>query len=151
MSMNGAVRFGPSLASRGNGMGVILNLGYINPTEPVLTTPEGAGVLIGGGLLVGGTMVKGKGGMAMMLLGGLAALVGIGSAAYRAIAKPAMAAPLVAPAPVAPKPSVQQQAQQIVTQLAPTLTPLLKNLFSSSPTPAPAPAPAPSAFVTSYD
>jgi hypothetical protein len=130
-------------------MGVILNLGYINPAEPVLTTPEGAGVLVGGGLLVAGaTMVKGKGGMLMMLIGGIAALAGLGSAAYRAIAKPAGAMP-GAPLPPAPaKPtSTAQQAQAIVQQLAPTLTPLLKNLFSSSPTPAPAPS---SAMVTSY-
>jgi len=148
MSLNRAVRFGPSLAQSGK-MGVILHLGYINPQEPVLTTPEGAGVLVGGGLLVGGAMMKGKGGMLMMLLGGLAALAGVGSAAYRAIAKPATAAPLVAPSlpATAPKPSVQQQAQQIVTSLAPTLTPLIKDLFSSSQAPA---APAPSAFVTSY-
>jgi hypothetical protein len=149
MSMNRAVRFGPSLASRnGNGMGVILHLGYINPAEPVLTTPEGAGVLAGGGLIVAGALVKGKGGMLMMILGGLSALVGVGSAAYRAMAKPAGATALVAPPPPTKPQSTAQQAQQIVQQLAPTLTPLIKNLFSSSSTPAPAPAP--SQMVTSY-
>lgn len=143
MSLNRAVRFGPSLA-QSDKMGVILNLGYINPTEPVLTTPEGAGVFAGGGLLVAGALVKGKGGMAMMVVGGLAALLGIGSAAYRALANPATSVPFVAPAlPAAPppKPSVQQQAQQIVQQLAPTLTPLIKNLFKTD-------QPAPSQFVT---
>jgi hypothetical protein len=125
-------------------MGVIMHLGYINPQEPVLTTPEGAGLGVGALLVAGGAIMKGKGGLVMMLVGGLSALVGIGSAAYRAMAKPIGAVPLVAP----PKPTAQQTAQQIVQQLAPTVTPLLKNLFSSSPSPAPAPAAAP--MVTSY-
>jgi hypothetical protein len=147
MSMNGMVRFGPSLA-RNRQIGAILHLGYIKPDEAIVTMPEGAGLLVGGGLLIAGTQVKGKGGMVMMILGGLAALAGAGSAAYRAVAQPQGAiVPLPVPPTIAPKTSTSltDKAKEYATALAPTLTPLLKNLFA----PAPA-APAPSPFTTSY-
>ena len=147
MSMNGLVRFGPSLA-RTNRIGTILHLGYIRPDEEIVTIPEGAGVLVGGGMLIAGTQMKGKGGTVLMILGGLAALAGLGSAAYRAVAKPpGTIVPLpVAPTAVPSKPaSLTDKAQALVTSLAPQVTPLLKQLFAPAPT-----APAPSAFTTSY-
>lgn len=145
MSLNRSVRFGPSLAEthRPAQMGRIMHLGYMTPLEPVITTPEGVGLGVGGALLVTGAVVKSKKtGLILMILGGAGALYGIGSAIYRAIAKPS--GPAV---PVAVKPATPGGAAALVQQLAPAAMPLITKLFTSQPN-APAPAPA-SPFVTS--
>lgn len=131
MSLNRSVRFGPSLAEvhRPASMGRIMHLGYMTPLEPVITTPEGVGLGVGGALLVTGAVVKNKKtGLILMILGGAGALYGVGSAIYRAIAKPAGV-------PVAVKPAGFPGAS-LVTALAPTAVPLIQKLFASQPTPA---------------
>lgn len=147
MSMNGSVRFvGGSLASHAR----IRHLGIINPNIPLVKTEEALGLAGGVGLLGAGLVTKGKTSTIMLILGGLVTAVTGGLTLMRHVQAPGPAVvSLPGPAPVPPpKPaSTSQQIQQYVTQLSPTVAPLLKDLFSSLK-PAES-SPAPSGMVTS--
>lgn len=148
MSLNRMVSFhGGSLASP---RPMIRQLGVFTMPQPVIKVEEGLPLVGGGALLAVGLTMKGKGATVMAVLGGLSALIGGGLWAYRALfAGPTtFVAPLSPPPPAPAKPT--SATQQLLTQLAPIanqLTPLVKNIFNTTPAPAPAPA---SQFVTSY-
>lgn len=130
--------------------------------EPPVKVEEGIAVLGGGGLLIAGLSTKGKGGTAMTILGALAALVGVGLVAKRAMTPITPVAPPVAVVvpPAAPKsnplaqylPAVQQYLPQFVNLFAPKPAPPQTaplNIVTSYSSPSPAPAPDYSGIITS--
>lgn len=145
MSMNGHVRFhGGSLASR-RGMGMIYHLGVIEQPPPIIKTEEAVGLVGGAGLIGLGIAVKGKGGMVLGILGGLAALISGGMAAMRAISPPAPSVvgpavimPAAPPPPSKPAssiPGLPSSATAIIQQLAPYAKELFEKLKPSDSTP----------------
>lgn len=144
MSLNRMVSFhGGSLASPAPR---IRQLGLFTTPQPGIKVEEALPLAAGGGLLIAGAVMKGKGGTVMMVLGGLSALIGGGTWLYRTMfGQPTtVVAPLNNPPPPPAKPAAKSVYQQLAP-VADSLAPLLKNLFSSGSS-----APAPGGMVTSY-